>query len=105
MAPPVAPATAPAVEPSKAVDPAPMPTPPPPVAAKTIVEVATEAGSFSPVVLRLRRSALSTRRSGCSTVRAASVYFAISRSTSSRISALVHGFSTSAAASPLRCAS
>jgi len=42
---PAEPAKAPAAEPAKTVEPAPTPATPPPAAAKTIVDVATEAGA------------------------------------------------------------
>jgi len=64
MKPAAEPAKAPAVEPAKVVEPAPTPATPPPAAAKTIVEVATEAGSFKTLLAAVTAAGLVETLSG-----------------------------------------
>ena len=63
---PAEPAKAPAAEPAKTVEPAPTPAPatPPPAAAKTIVDVATEAGSFKTLIAAVTAAGLVETLSG-----------------------------------------
>lgn len=61
--PPVAPTVAP-VEPTKMADPAPTPVPPPPAAAKTILEVAKDAGSFKTLLAAVDAAGLAETLNG-----------------------------------------
>ncbi len=61
---PAEPAKAPVAEPAKAIEPAPTPATPPPAAAKTIVDVAVEAGSFKTLVAAVTAAGLVETLSG-----------------------------------------